>query len=160
MFWIMVCIASIACILEAGLAQKPGYDSLYKHHAKLVGLDWKLLKAIAITESSENPKAVNPSDPSYGLMQLLCTKSTVRTCGNFLYLQDWPPATKEQLFDPDYSLHIASQILSMNVKSYGLWKGVAVYNCWGARNDARTGPFRNQKYVDKVKKEYDTLVNS
>lgn len=50
----------------------PLLDALYARHGKEKGVDPTLLKALAITESSEDPRAVNPADPSVGLMQILC----------------------------------------------------------------------------------------
>lgn len=160
---IIVLIAVAGAIFAHTLTKKgkQNYlDSLYHVHAQMTGVPAKLLKAVAIIESGENPEAVNPTDPSYGLMQLLCQENGSGVCTNKLYLQDWPPTSKAQLFDPNYSLLIASQILKSNIASYGLKKGIAVYNSWSARHDPSEGPFRNQVYVDKVMKEYARLGNT
>jgi soluble lytic murein transglycosylase-like protein len=125
------------------------FDPLYKKYASQYGLDWKLLKAIAQVESNENPLAKNPADPSYGLMQLLYPQK--------LNVDNWPPENVSMLYDPDYSVSIAAQILSWNIASFGKWRGVAVYNSWGARLDPERGPFRNQGYVDKVQGKYAAL---
>lgn len=125
------------------------FDQLYQKYASLYGLDWKLLKAIAQVESDENPLAKNPDDPSYGLMQILYPQR--------LNIEDWPPESVERLYDPDYSVKCAAQILSWNIASFGLWRGVAVYNSWSARLDPPEGPFMNQGYVDKVQGRYASL---
>lgn len=132
-------------------------DQLYQKHATRHGLDWKLLKAIAQVESNENPLAKNQADPSYGLMQLLCQDDGMGSCRNKLNVLDWPPENKEKLFDPDYSIHIAAQILSWNIGQYGLNKGIAVYNSWSAHSAPKDGPFPNQAYVDKVLSHYRAL---
>ena len=132
-------------------------DSLYEKHGRIHGLDPMLLKAIAQVESSENPLAKNLLDPSYGLMQLLCQDDGMGSCRNKLNVLDWPPESKEKLFDPDYSLHIGAQILTWNIDRYGFNKGIAVYNSWEAHTAPQDGPFPNQVYVDKVLSHYRAL---
>jgi len=131
-------------------------DTLYKKHARLHGVDWKLLKAIAQVESSENVNAENPADPSFGLMQILCQGSGA-TCTNKLNVDGWPPKNKQQLFDPDYNIHIGAQILAWNQQRYGFKRGIAVYNCWSCRTAPPDGPFKNQDYVDKVLTKFSGL---
>ena len=133
-------------------------DDLYKKHGKRHGLDWRLLKAIAQVESNEDPQAKNQADPSFGLMQILCQDDGMGSCKNKLNILDWPPASKSELFDPDYSLHIGAQILSWNINQYGLDKGIAVYNSWSARHAPNDGPFPNQGYVDKVWAKYTAIL--
>lgn len=135
-------------------------DDLYKKYGQRHGLDWKLLKAIAQVESNENPKAKNPTDPSFGLMQLLCRPNGAGGCSNKLNVLDWPPEHHNKLYDPDYSVYIGAQILAWNIDRYGLWRGVACYNHWGARLAEPDGPFPNQRYVDKVQGKYNALSGS
>jgi len=139
------------------LTEPADLDSLYEKHGRIHGLDWRLLKAIAQVESSENPLAKNQADPSFGLMQLLCQDDGLGSCRNKLNVLDWPPASKNQLFDPDYSLHIGAQVLSWNINRYGFNKGIAVYNSWEAHTAPQDGPFPNQGYVDKVLLKYRAL---
>lgn len=122
---------------------------IYKKWANIRGLDWKLLKAFAIVESDENPTAVNPKDPSYGLMQVLCSGNG-EICTNKLNVPDWNSATKTKLLDPDFNMNIASSIIKWNVDNYPLNKAIAIYNNWGARNTPEGEAFPNQSYVDKV----------
>lgn len=133
-------------------------DSLYQKHGRRQGVEPELLKAIAIVESDENPNAKNPFDPSIGLMQVLCQPDGQGGCRNKLNVLGWPPGSESELYDPDYNLHIASQILSWNQRTFGWLKGIAVYNSWSAREDPPNGPFSNQRYVDKVLKEYRALT--
>jgi soluble lytic murein transglycosylase-like protein len=132
-------------------------DYLYERHGLQKGVDWMLLKAIARVESSENPRAKNPLDPSIGLMQILCQPDGQGGCKNRFHILDWPPESEAALYDPDLNIHFGSQILAWNVQTYGLKKGVAVYNCWDSRLDPASGPFRNQRYVDKVFREYSAI---
>jgi len=135
----------------------PTLDDLYQRHGKQKGLDPMLLKAIAQVESSENPNAKNPADPSVGLMQVLCVPDGSGGCKNKFNIKGWPPDSEKALYDPDLSLHFGAQILKWNLDTYGMPKGIAVYNNWSARQDPQEGPFRNQGYVDKVLGKYYAL---
>lgn len=139
------------------VVEKQSLQELYEKHAKITGLPASLIRAVAIVESNENPNAENTSDPSFGLMQLLCTvdKSGERVCKNVLHLPDWPPKSMQQLKEPDYNIGVGSQILAWNIKTYGLRKGIAVYNNWSAR--LQSEPFSNQSYLDKVWSEFTRL---
>lgn len=132
-------------------------DFIFQKYGDQFGLDWKLLKAVATQESGLNPNAVNPRDPSVGLMQILCRgyPSTV-TCQNKFNIRGWPPETGEQLKDPDYNVYLGAQILKWNIDTYGLRKGIAVYNNWNARD--QTEPFSNQNYLERIMKIYEGLL--
>jgi soluble lytic murein transglycosylase-like protein len=123
-----------------------------KKYGLKYGVDWQLLKALAQVESDENPVAKNPADPSYGLMQVLYPQH--------LNVENWPPENESQLYDPDYNVSIGAQIIKWNVQSFGLEKGIAVYNMWGARHSPDNGPFPNQSYVDKVKGKLAVIKGS
>lgn len=126
-------------------------DFFYQDVGTRHGVDPLLLKAIAMVESSENPEAVNPSDPSYGLMQILCRADCPTCpCKNRFNIQGWDQATPETLMDVRFNLDLAAQILRWNIDNFGFVQGIAVYNRWESRNDPSNGPFGNQGYVDKV----------
>jgi soluble lytic murein transglycosylase-like protein len=58
---------------RGGSVTKPSYDKVYERatwHAQSRGLDPALVWGVILTESSANPLAKNPSDPSAGLMQV------------------------------------------------------------------------------------------
>lgn len=111
-----------------------------------------------MVESSENPRAVNPADPSYGLMQILCPADSMDSrCRNRLpAIPDFASATPRRLLDDvDFNLSIAAQLLAWNISRYGREGGIAVYNCWDSRLDLSAGREpRNQDYVDKVLAAY------
>lgn len=157
---LVLILASIAFgLLFVSVDPAKAYNliSLYQKYGQRYKIDPDLLRAVAIVESSENPKAVNPSDPSYGLMQVLCRSNGKGSCSNQFNVTGWPPRWREDLLEPDYNLSIASQILTWNIRQYGLKKGVACYNNWSARFDPKEGPFQNQGYVNKVFFEYDKI---
>jgi soluble lytic murein transglycosylase-like protein len=64
--------------------------------------------AIVWSESTGNPNAVNPSDPSYGLMQI--TLPIAKFYGGITISQ--------QLFDPDRNVSIGSAFLAHLKESY------------------------------------------
>lgn len=138
-------------------AQASELDALYKKHGAAQGVDWRLIKAIAMIESRENPRAVNRKDPSVGAMQILC-RPRGDTCANKLDLPGWPPK-RARLLDPDFNISIGAQILAKNIRAYGRDKGIAVYNSWPARHTPRGKRFPNQQYVDKVLRAYRALMD-
>ena len=137
-----------------------GLDALYQKYGRIHGMDWTLIKAIAQVESNENPQAINPGDPSYGLMQVLCVASNRGAqCSNRLpAIPGWENASQQRLLDDvEFNVYVGSSILNWNLNNFGFPKGIAVYNNWSARNDPRNGPFRNQSYVDRVLQKHATL---
>ena len=144
-------------IREVTAMDKVEFDVLYSKYGKRYGVDPKLLKALAITESSENPNAVNPADPSAGLFQILCVPDGKGGCANQFNIEGWPPPDRQRLFDPDYNTMLAAQIISWNISTYGFKRGIAVFNRWKSRFDPPNGPFGNQSYVDKVLKNFRGL---
>jgi soluble lytic murein transglycosylase-like protein len=127
------------------------FDALYQKHARAFGVDWRLAKAIAQHESAENPDAVNAADnESLGLMQVLCRPDGAGGCKNKLNVQGWAGVTRELLLTADYNVYIGTQILAYNIATYGVLKGIAVYNAWDQHEAPRAGPFKNQAYVDDV----------
>ena len=125
------------------------YDELYRKYGQAVGIDWQLIKAVAIVESGENPKAFNPNDPSYGLMQIVYPATR--------NIDDWPPENANKLYDPDYNIKVGSRILAWGIQKYGISRGIAVFNRYASRLDPPEGPFGNQAYVDKVFRVYTQL---
>jgi len=73
-------------------------DSIYKKWGEKYGVDWKLLKAIAIVESDETPLAENPADPSRGIMQILCKTNLKGDVINKFNVDNWPPPDADYLF--------------------------------------------------------------
>jgi len=132
-------------------ASAPSMDDLFRKWGVVYGVDWQLLKSIAVTESRLNPDAVNAADnESIGLMQVLCRPDGGGGCSNGLNVDGWSEATRKKLFDPRFNIKIGAQILAWNIRTYGLPKAIAVYNRWAERTSPVAGPFQNQLYVDAV----------
>lgn len=130
------------------------YDDLYRKYGAQFGIDWRLVKAHAMVENKpQDPQAVNyEDDESIGLMQVLCKPDGRGGCANKFNVQGWKQTTRQKLFDPDWNVYIAAQILAWNIKKYGWPKGSAVYNAWDQHTAPAAGPFKNQSYVNAVQR--------
>jgi len=108
---------------------KPTLDALYRKYGERHGIDWRLLKAIAIQESSENVSAIGGMG-EVGLMQVLCIPDASGYCTAKFNVQDWGPPKAVELEDADYNLHIATQILRWNLDYAGgdMREALAIYN--------------------------------
>ncbi len=157
---IIAVIAAGALVLllwsKKAMASTPAYDDVFRNEGQRVGLDWRLLKAVAMHESSLDPTAINdsnPDDPSYGLMQISCVPDGNGGCmaSSFPSLSGWPPSSADQLLDPATNVFYGGSILAPLVHRYGVLRGIAMYNDYGARNAPADGPFPNQSYVDTVR---------
>ncbi|MGD9159003.1 MAG: transglycosylase SLT domain-containing protein [Desulfobacteraceae bacterium] len=157
---LIVAIVSTTISINKSDAKIGSLDTIFQKYGDQYNVDWKLLKAIATVESSLNPDAKNPSDPSYGLMQIYCTPDGKGGCTNKFNINGWPPKSAEALLDPELNVMLGAQIIAWNLATYPLLKAIAVYNSWSARNDPPDGPFVNQDYVDKVATAYVNLGGS
>lgn len=150
--------AMVATTKRAAAAElETSLDALFRKWGAVYGVDWQILKAHAIVESDLDPDAVNPSDPSYGVMQVLCTRGANGRCGNTFNIDGWPGMTAERLKDPDTNIRMAAQIVAYNIRAFGMPRAVAVYNRWAERLSPPGGPFANKRYVDKVLAAYARL---
>lgn len=131
-------------------------DGLFEKWGKTYSVDPLLIKAHAVVESSMDPNAVNRSDPSYGLMQILCRNKDGGACTNNFNIDGWKGMTVQQLLNPDVNIRMAAQIIKFNLR-YGLPRAIAVYNSWDQRVAQISGPFKNQAYVDAVRTAYRNL---
>ena len=93
---------------------KTEYDDLYKKWADELGLDWKLVKAVALTESDETPDMVCDRGESIGLMQLKHWW--------------WLNYTREDMFDPDHNIECGAKAIAYLTDKYGIEGGIQAYN--------------------------------
>lgn len=117
------------------------FDSAAKKH----GVDPVLLKAIATTESSLNPAALNKNtngSRDYGLMQI-----------NSVHLPELRKKgiTAEKLLaDACTNVNVGAQILADNIRRVGSnWKAVGAYHS--------ANPFLQRGYVSRVWNNYVAL---
>jgi len=116
--------------------------------------DWEieaLIRAIIATESAWNPGAINPSDPSYGLMQVM--PHAAGGAGP-------PGVTGEELLDPVTNIRAGADYLWTLIGRYGrgsLADVVAAYNA-GRPRRGPDGRYLNQAYVDEVQQYHAWYV--
>jgi len=128
------------------------FDVLAKIESKARewGLEPALVKAIVRVESNFNPRAKNPADPSYGLMQI-----TPMLAQDYGLVKDYKNTTRkeiEKIYDIDNNLYVGCRFLSsLFKKKYSFDEAVQMYNV-GERgyNSGR----RNTKYLRGVKVAY------
>jgi soluble lytic murein transglycosylase-like protein len=151
-------VAVLCLALSANvMADATDHDALFRKHGAAHGVDWRLLKAVALVESHLNPRAENADGLSAGIMQIHCVTARSGSCRNRFDLPAWPPASRAQLYDPDYNISIGAQILAWNIEHLGQARGIASYNQWSARLTPSGVAFPNQYYVDKVQRTYHQL---
>lgn len=122
------------------------YFSLHFHrYGMALELDPWLLAAIAYQESRFNPNAYNPSDPSWGLMQVMPKfwgYAFVSECGS--------PATPQTLLDPEvaicYGAHVYAHYRSRHPDNH--IAGITAYN---------NGSGRPNGYADQVLQHRNSL---
>lgn len=143
---------------DAVEALNPTLDDYFRKWGLAYNLDWRLIKAHAVVESGLSADAVNPSDPSYGVMQILCSGAHGdETCENKFFIDDWSEASPNRLLDADFNIRMGAQIIKKNLQQYGWPRAVAVYNRFAEYKSPMNGPFANQDYVDRVLSVYTQL---
>lgn len=125
----------------SSLADIP-YYSCFKEAAERQNLPKEAIMAIAKTESSFNPKALNTSNANgsidYGIMQIN---------SSWLPFLRKSGITKEHLMDPCININVGAYIFATNIKDHGWnWKGIGAYN---AKTD-----YKRYAYAQKVLKNW------
>lgn len=135
------------------------FDDLYKKYAEKYSLDWLLVKAQAVQESGQNPKAENPYSHAKGLMQFMDA--------TWLEWEDESPGIQNEFrdydpFNPEDSVRAGCAYMNWLVKYF---KGdytlaLMAYN-WGCgnmlnylRGKAKSIPLETLEYHVKIKKWY------
>ena len=125
-------------------------DAMIYYAANKYRVDPALVKAVAMVESSLNPYAKNPTDPSWGLMAVMPILAE-----DFGIVRDWHnPSDAEiaMIRDPQTNLNIGAWHLNRLLEKYTFDESVQMYNVGetGYRNGRR-----NLDYLSKVKRWYD-----
>lgn len=116
------------------------FDTLIMDASRRHGVPVALIKAFIRTESSFNPEAVNPGDPSAGLMQ-----TTPPTASSFL----GRPLTLDDLKNPATSIEAGTRYIAHLIRRYPLDDAIQMYNTGEPR--FKKG-LRVPDYLAKVKK--------
>ena len=124
-------------------------DEMIKEAAFKYGVDARIVKAVAMTESSLDPNASNPSDPSYGLMGIMPILAE-----DFGIVKDWHNVTEAEVAmirDPETNLRIGAWYLSRLLSKYPFVTAIQMYNVGEAGYNSG---HRNSGYLAKVKAHY------
>jgi len=109
-----------------------------------------LIRAIIKVESDYNPYAVNPSDPSYGLMQV--TPILAETYG---YCRDHVNPTEAEIamiMRPELNVMIGTKFLGELTSRHSLEESIQMYNVGEAGFNAGR---RSPDYLEKVMRYYN-----
>lgn len=135
---------------------RSNFSTLFDRIGSAEGMGGELLEAIARVESSLNPNVVGGAG-EIGLMQVLPGQRLPALEARGLWSGTEPVGGAVMLYDPEVNITAGAAILKWNLENFGFLRGVAMYNAYGARNDPKQGPFRNQVYVDKVLNQLDLV---
>jgi soluble lytic murein transglycosylase-like protein len=123
------------------------------YHASQWGLEVALVKAIAKVESNFNPAAKNPSDPSYGLMQI--TPALAYDYGGLVRDYQSPSDLEiEMIMDINNNLSVACWFLD-RLERYSFDQQVQSYNV--GETGYKRG-YRNYDYLEKVRSYYEQYI--
>lgn len=121
-------------------------DQKYIEAGQNYEINYLLLKAIAQTESGQNPRALNCANRNgscdYGIMQINSIHlPTLKTQG----------ITVEKLFDEKINIQVGARVLKGCIQRYGFtYKTLNCYN----------GKINGNDYYTRVIKNYNRLVKS
>ena len=126
-------------------------DSIIESTSREYGVEAALIRAVIKVESNFNPYAKNPSDPSYGLMQIMPILAA-----DDGYIKDWANPTEGEIafiMNPSINVKIGTAFLSKLLKKYPLETAVQMYNVGEAGYNVKGA--RNTAYLKKVMEAYD-----
>ena len=115
------------------------------------GVERALIRAHIKVESDFNPYAVNPSDPSYGLMGI-----TPQLAQDYGVVYDYMNPTAQEiakLKDPEMNISIGTRYLAKLHKEYEFDVATQMYNC-GITGYLKNG-VRVPEYLAKIKRYYN-----
>jgi soluble lytic murein transglycosylase-like protein len=126
-------------------------DQLISKNSRRFGVEEALIRAHIQVESSGNPNASNPLDPSWGLMGItpICAQ-------DYGFVLDWHNPTAEEIANlrrPEINIEIGTRHLSYLHGKYDFTTATQMYNC-GEFNFNVKG-VRVPEYLSRVRRWYD-----
>jgi soluble lytic murein transglycosylase-like protein len=125
-------------------------DAIIAENAKRYGVDPALIRAFIKVESNFNPNAVNPSDPSYGLMQIMPILAE-----DYGIVRDWRNVTGAEIAMiklPSTNVRIGTWHIARLLNHYPFDEAVQMYNVGetGYKNGKRAS-----EYLAKITRCYN-----
>lgn len=130
----------------------PKVDTVYdiiNYYSKYYNVPVALIKAIIKAESSWNPLAKNPNDPSYGLMGIMPIVAQ-----DFGIVKDWRNTTDAEvaaIYDINNNIGCGTKLIGKLLKKYPQEIAIMMYNI--GETGYNTGR-RNTEYVSRVLNYY------
>jgi len=129
------------------------YSFLFRAEGRKLGVDPRILASICYVESKWNPRALNKVDgktSSYGLCQIKL--ETARSVGF--------KGSSKDLFKASVNIHFAGLYYKAKLLKYrgNEFCAIAAYNA-GACRYAFSGKILNNKYVKKVTKSFEKMLD-
>ena len=155
MWFFVLILAAVGCYAVAqkgvfGSNLTPELESLIVSKAKEWKLSPALVKAHARVESNFNPMAKNPSDPSYGLMQI--TPALAYDYGLIVHYKSLNQYEIDRIMDVKNNLNVACWFIRNLRVKYSFDEAVQMYNVGEAGYNKG---IRNLTYLEKIKRWYD-----
>lgn len=125
-------------------------DSIIASNASRYGVEAALIRAIIRQESNFNVNAVNPNDPSYGLMQIMPILAQ-----DFGYVKEWQNVTEAEVAmikRPDTNVQIGTRFLAKLLGKYPQGVAIQMYNVGEAGYNSG---HRAAEYLEKVTRYYN-----
>jgi len=135
--------------LPTGTKNVP-YSDIILMSSRTWGVPSALIRAVVMKESSFNPNATNPNDPSYGLMGI-----TPILAQDFGLVKDYKNPTEAEianLMRPEVNINAGTRQLSRLLSKYAFDTAVQMYNLGIAKYNRG---FRVPEYLTKVKGFYN-----
>jgi len=155
MLYLILILGAVACFAVAskkgvfGSKLTPELESLIISKAKEWKLSPALVKAHAKVESNFNPAAKNPSDPSYGLLQI--TPRLAYDYGLITHYRNLTQHEIDRIMDPKNNLNVACWFIRKLRIKYSFDVTIQMYNVGEAGYNKGV---RNLTYLEKVKGYY------
>jgi len=134
-------------IFGGGLS--PEIADLIKNKSYQWGVDRALIKAHCFVESAFNPRAKNPADPSYGLMQV--TPALAYDFGLIVNWKDPSSIEIDLIYNPAFNLDVACWFIARLHKELPFDGAIQAYNV--GLSGYKKGR-RNSVYLKRVRKYY------
>lgn len=146
-------IIAFFLLLVSSIYAKSDYDHLFMRESVRFNIPFKLLKAIAITESNLNHTAINMSNSNgtsdFGLMQI-----------NSIHLNRYQNINETDLLNPSINVYIGAEILHRCIAKHKLnYKAINCYNGRVKSNNYSKKVIQNLLKINKGI-NYDIIATS
>jgi len=149
--FLLIMLAGILLYGCISLKPKPGeINDAILNKAVAYGIEPAIVKAVVKVESNFNPKALNPFDPSYGLMQI--TPGLAYDYGLISSSNNLTAYQIELIYDIKNNLDVGCWFLARLLRKYPFDQAIQSYNV--GEYGYSLGR-RNPDYLEKIERYYN-----